>query len=560
MIPSLSSTVRATKRISLIVITVLLFTAIFTTPDLHAAPVAQTTTVTYSPTTANIANPERGFYHYIETRSSTPAPYDLTTLQNYRTNEQITLLYCITYLDTFVSSPISAQFLQHITDNLATVRNAGLKCILRFAYTDDWNNETPPFGDATKVQILAHLDQLAPILQANSDVIAVMQAGFVGVWGEWYYTDHFVDDPATPWVISAARHADRLNILERILEILPATRMVEVRYPHAKQAMLNTTTPLSAAQAYMNSTLARTGYHNDCFLASITDFGTFRDDQIAADKAYMAAETQFLPMGGESCNPNPPRSQCLTATSELALFHYSYFNRDYHPTVYNSWVSGGCIGDIQRQLGYRFVLLEGTYSTVLAPGQPLAFTLKVQNQGYAAPFNSRPVTLVLRNRQGGTRYTLPLTVDPRRWAANTTTIIDQAVTLPANLPAGDYDLLLQLPAPEAALQSRADYAIQFANTGLWDSTTGDNALNHIVTIQASNQPGDCNADMTVDAGDLTALVREIFDGDGTDPNNAAGGTFAGAASCDANADNQINAGDLTCTVLLIFNKSGSCAL
>lgn len=545
--------------INLMVLLVLTLSLIIPT-QLHASPISQQSTITYNPTNTNLANPERGFYRYIETRSSAPDPYNLATLRSYRTNEQITLLYCITYLDTFVTSAINTNFLQHIADNLATVREAGLKCILRFAYTDDWNNETPPFGDATKTQILAHLDQLAPILQANSDVIAVMQAGFIGVWGEWYYTDHFVDDPTKPWIISVARHADRLAVLERILEILPATRMAQVRYPHAKQEMINTITPIDATQAYANTTLARTGYHNDCFLASDTDFGTYRSDQIAADKSYMATETQYVSMGGESCNPNPPRSQCPTATAELAQFHYSYFNREYHPTVYNSWVNGGCIDEIQRKLGYHFVLMEGTYSDLLTVEQSLAFRLTVENQGYAAPFNPRSVSVVLRNQQDSSRYVIPLTVDPRRWWANSTATIDESLTLPANIPPGDYDLLLHLPAPEATLQDRAEYAIRFANAGLWEANSGYNNLNHTVTVQARFQRGDCNGDNQIDAGDLTALVQEIFDGDGDDPSDATDGTFAGTTSCDANTDNRIDAGDLHCTARLIFDNSATCEL
>jgi len=288
------------------------------------APLAQaTTTVTYPPTTALFANPERGFYHYVETRSSAPLLYDLDTLQAYRNNENITLLYCIHYLDTFVNTPISAAFLQHIQTNLATVHAAGLKCVLRFAYTDDWNNETPPFGDATKTTILAHIAQLEPILRSHSAVIAAVQAGFIGVWGEWYYSDHFVDDPTTPWVVSPARQADRFAVLQRLLNALPTTHAVQVRYPHGKQAMFSTATPLDQSQAYGGSALARTGYHNDCFLASATDFGTYREEQLAADKAYLATESAFLPMGGETCNPNPPRSQCPTALQELARFHWS---------------------------------------------------------------------------------------------------------------------------------------------------------------------------------------------------------------------------------------------
>ena len=53
-----------------------------------------------------------------------------------------------------------------------TLRGAGLKAVVRFAYTQD---STAPFGDVSKAQIISHLAQLGPVLQANGDVIAVVQ-------------------------------------------------------------------------------------------------------------------------------------------------------------------------------------------------------------------------------------------------------------------------------------------------------------------------------------------------------------------------------------------------
>ena len=73
-------------------------------------------------------------------------------------------------------------------------------------------------------------------------------------------------------------------------------------------------------------------------------------------------------------------------------------------------------------------------------------------------------------------------------------------------------------------------------------------------------PGDCNSDSVVDAGDLSALALEIFDGDGESPANAANGTFAGGQGCDANADDTIDAGDITCTVLIIFDGPEACSV
>lgn len=56
--------------------------------------------------------------------------------------------------------------------------------IPRFSYSESSGpNLTPPYNDASKARILSHLNQLSSTLNNNSDVIAVMEAGFIGLWG-----------------------------------------------------------------------------------------------------------------------------------------------------------------------------------------------------------------------------------------------------------------------------------------------------------------------------------------------------------------------------------------
>ena len=61
---------------------------------------------------------------------------------------------------------------------MGVARKAGIKIILRFAYSIAMDEPDAPLS-----VILQHLDQLKPILQENKDVIAVLQAGFIGSWG-----------------------------------------------------------------------------------------------------------------------------------------------------------------------------------------------------------------------------------------------------------------------------------------------------------------------------------------------------------------------------------------
>lgn len=445
----------------------------------HSPTGMTTTTVTYTNDTRIFANPERGFYRHLETHSHQYDPLNLNLLRQYRQEEHVTLILRMFYLRDFVYSDISDDYLAQMQADFDTLRRAGQKAIVRFAYSNQVNN-TP--RDASKAQILRHLAQLEPILQANQDVIAVVQASFIGVWGEWYYTDHFVDDPTRPWLVSPAQYAHRLDILTTILDIMPPTTHVQIRYPHAKQIMFGNSNPLRPNQAFTGQNRARVGYHNDCFLASETDFGTYREGLIAEDKAYVAAETRYVPFGGETCVVNPPRSLCDTAVVELALLHASYLNRTYNPNVLNSWVTGDCWDEIQRRLGYRFALQKGVYSDAIRAGQPFHFDLELHNDGWASPYNPRPVYLLLRHQTSGELHTVRLPHDPRRWLPESGTIrLQHTLCTAPSLPAGQYDLLLHLPDPN--LPTVPAYAIRLANAQVWEASTGYNRLLHTVTVQ-----------------------------------------------------------------------------
>ena len=162
--------------------------------------------ITYREDSADIINPERGFYIPSGTRASNFVPLDAAVLKSYRESPQhiakatykvnVSLIYRGYVLDIFKDKPISQEFLDNLQKDFNAVREAGLKMIIRFAYTNtakdgNCNSEykiCPPYGDAPVQIVFHHIEQLKPLLQKNADVIAVMQEGFIGIWGENYFT------------------------------------------------------------------------------------------------------------------------------------------------------------------------------------------------------------------------------------------------------------------------------------------------------------------------------------------------------------------------------------
>jgi hypothetical protein len=425
---------------------------------------AAKTTTTYQVSTAIIANPERGLYQHPGSCDS----HDLNAgqLKELRVTQKITLVLCIYYLESFRDRDLSGATLDHLARQARAVRDAGMKMVLRFAYAD--SQDEP---DAPLAVVRRHLDQLAPFFRANQDVIDVVESGFVGAWGEGAYSTNFGNSDSENW---AARKA----VIEKLLGVLPPDRMALLRTPRMKRTMYGTA-PVTAAQAYRGSALARLGHHNDCFLASASDYGTYRDP--AVEYPYLAADTTYVAMGGETCKLNRPRSDCPTAVAEMTKFHYSYLNGVRLREVLDVWRTQGCWNPINRRLGYRYALLDATFPASVARSGTLSIKLRVQNSGFATAHNPRPVYLVLRNRTTGALVKIRVGSDPRRWSPGTTTI-SQDVRMPAAMSPGTYDLLLSMPDPISTLSTNPAFAIQLANVGTWEAGTGFNRLLTSVSV------------------------------------------------------------------------------
>ncbi len=421
--------------------------------------------VEYAVTFDLFPNPERGFYKHV---GNPIGELSLTDLKNYR-ESNISLILRVYYFDEFRHAPLSQEILDKLDKECNTIREAGVKLIVRFAYS---RHDQDP--DAPLSTIEQHLDQLAPPrLGRHKNIIAVMQGGLIGAWGEWYYTSNNLNT-------AAAQKA----VLDKILDVLPAGRFVQVRTPGYKRVYTGQTTPLTAERAFQTDATSRIGHHNDCFMASADDYGTYED--VIADKNFLEQEGLFVPMGGETCPPSGvDPADCQTAQAEMRKLRWSYLNEDYYRGgVNDQWIVQGCMDNIIREMGYRIVMRKGEVSTGHSPGSSLYLQLEIENLGYAPPYNARNVELVLR-AEDGSEFVASLPDDPRSWHPEELQKLSWEIALPSDIPAGNYSLYLWLPDPEASLQKRPEYAIRLGNKACWEATTGYNDLDMQVKIDSS---------------------------------------------------------------------------
>lgn len=435
-------------------------------PMLLMAVAAIGQTQSYAPSTEIFPNPERGFYKYSSTglvSSTTPYSYiSSSSLSSYRT-QNISVIQRIFYLNQFITSPISSAYLADMQTDFNTIRNAGMKVIIRFAYS---KSESATVLDATKAQTLAHIQQVAPVIQANKDVIAAYQYGWIGCWGENYYTSQVATYGAGDYTdYTEAQWANRKEVLDAMINSTPAEIPVQVRYVLYKQKF------------YPRGN-NRVGFYNDSFLGTWGDSGTFLVNSSssapsAADINYLATETSILPMSGETNMINAPRTDCSNAVSEMDKYNWSLINRDYLGANITNWTTNGCYAEMDRRLGYRFELTNSSFENNV-------LTINLNNFGFANVFKPRRAYVVLRNTSTNTEYSVEISSDIRTWRKGMPIQLTKDFT--GSVPAGTYQLFLNLPDP--SLTSPL-YSIRCANTGLWDATKGYNKLNQTVSITDS---------------------------------------------------------------------------
>lgn len=453
-------------------------------------------------------NPERGFYRPFGTMASNFVPLNEETLLNLRKPNPAaggfevasSLTYRSYQLDIFKDTSISNGMLVAIQTDMDIIRKVGNKIVLRFSYSNTCCD--PPFNDAPKSIILEHLDQLKPILEKNKDVIAVVQMGLIGPWGEQFYSDFFGDLEHGP--VTDKNWSDRSEVIDKLLEVVPVSRMVQVRAPYyklryldGKEAHPESAKPITQENAYNGTPIARIAHHNDCILANYDDYWTYNSFHkwpAVSDtlnlKKYIAAETKFLVFGGETCpggdngeDVYSPYNDCGSdgggAQKYLKRFHTSFLNTAWSGAVNGDWANK-CIDEIKRNLGYRFVVKRGLFPTEIKNGKTVNLELDILNEGYASTYNYRFVELVLRHKDHQKIFKTKMDCDPRYWFTDELQTLKFNAEWPETLPKGNYELFINLPDPEPTIYNRPEYAIRLAgklnSQSIWDASTGWNLL------------------------------------------------------------------------------------
>lgn len=443
--------------------------------------------VTYTPDNTTIfKNPERGFTEELSYAVSDAHPNVVkgSISDNWGSRYNMTLAVVLYNFKKFKFQPLSDAVLNGFDEDMQELRTRGLKCVLRFAYTESQSD----IVDAVPDTVDLHLQQLSPYLKKNADVIYTIEAGFIGSWGEWYYTKNYGNE-------SQHINANRRRVIESLFTYAPTDRFILFRYPMIKTEYLNDKNPLTASEAFQDTQKARMGCHNDAFLNNWGNDGTYASNTKSDDpvvRQYVATETLYVPNGGETNveSSSLAKNVYTQAPEEMSTYHWSFCGSSYATEVTSRWKSSGIFDTLNIHMGYRYNLVDAQFSDEVAPAGKMNVTIRVRNSGYAPIYNERVAYIVLKS--AGKTYSLPLVSDPRRWLPNgEITWINEKVDIPSGVPEGIYHLYLHMPDKYESIASDPRFAVRFANVNVWDAQTGYNDLGTTVTVSnaASPDPG-----------------------------------------------------------------------
>lgn len=313
-----------------------------------------------------------------------------------------------------VSQDLTEDALNVLQTSFDNIRSDGGNVIVRICY-DPWYNGRSNVTPEHK-WVLRHVEQLAPVLAKNTDVIVALEMGMHGAYGEMH------SDTA----ITYPRVAEAANLM---LRLTPPELKILTRTANYSAAVLGFENwgvdfnidgdVFKQIAAAKGDTMYRVGMFNDGYLGTEYDYGTWGADcakSICREEgvAWLEKYSVNTPYGGEALTT--ASGYKVINTPEFLAYegfrtHTSYLNIQWNNNLIDSWkkthftkkdfeYDGMTINSltgfkyIEDHLGYRFVLRESWLPDTVFAGEKLVGKIKVQNVGFGNLTQKRKASLI----------------------------------------------------------------------------------------------------------------------------------------------------------------------
>ncbi len=374
-----------------------------------------------------------------------------------------------------VTGSLPATMVSDMNTRLAAYSGSGMRVMIRFTY--NFGPIGPTAMDAPISVISTNIDQVAPVLLQNKDLIFALEAGFIGTWGEWHDSTNGNDTASA-----------QQTVLDKELSYFAGVFPILVRYPGDLIQYTGNTVPQPGL-----------GIHDDYYASDSDDGGTWNpcdtdagyclsSDTASQFQSYAAAVSTTTMFAGEFGAVYSTLQTC----SALDGYSYTYHPQSISINPYPSTISTeledeGCALSFYNKVGTRIELQSATISGNPTANGQLSVSLTLANTGYGRVIRSRPVTLVFLS--SGTvvaQIPVPLSdLDLTQLSASSPPVpqtFQWNVALPGTFPtSGLVSLALLAPDPAPSLTALPAYALPFNSLDqnsnpIFDPTTGYNMI------------------------------------------------------------------------------------
>ena len=438
----------------------------------------------YEESKETLRNPDRGFYKLVQIElqegNENFSDFKDTIEDISEEDTDVSIISFQLNLKNFVSkTQLLEKKIEDINQYFSIMREYGYQVIFRVVYDSEGKENPEPEFD----EILTQIESLKDVYTKNEDIILVVEAGFLGSYGEWHDGKYDEDKEK------------RNELIKKLLSTIPESIQINLRKPSFITDYIGNDEAVTKENAFSNDEIARLGLHNDGYLASDTDLGTYEEDERNESLIWQEKQTLFTIFGGECQNKDSVYTDLEKAISDMKKRHCVYLNKTYDREVKEKWkqvqysnnsdIYNGETGYkyIQDHLGYRLVLRESDMQ-IQPNTRNIEIEMNIENVGFANIVRKKQVEVILKN--GDKKYNIKTDIDIREEEKDgfyEFTILEK---IPENIDIGNYEVYVNIQEPFESLQDNDNYKIKLANIDMWDTNVGGNHIGNIEISEINN--------------------------------------------------------------------------
>ena len=423
-----------------------------------------------------LRNPDRGFYKLVQIELN-KGKEDFNGFKGEIKNiakeyADVSLISFQLSLKQYVASnlDLTDNKIEEINKYFSIMRENGYQVIFRVVYDSKGDNNPEPDFQT----ILRHIEQLKSVYEKNEDIIFVVEAGYLGSYGEWHDGKYDKDKEK------------RNQVVNKLLKCIPESIQISLRKPSFIEDYIGNNQTVTKINAFSNDEIARLGLHNDGYLASETDLGTYNKSEREESLLWQGKQTLYTLFGGECQNKDSIYTNLNNAIVDMEKRHCTYMNKTYDREVKEKWkkeiytnknsvyqVETG-YKYIENHLGYRLVIRD---VNMICTKRKINIGINIENVGFGNIIRKKQLGFILKNEDN--QYYIESDIDIRKQLNEKMYELTIAEELPKNVKIGEYEVYLKIEEPYESLKNNNYYSIKLANNNVWNENLGANYIGNI---------------------------------------------------------------------------------